>query len=242
MKHIELSTVPLHNWVVIKMKLRILFFGTLVIIFLFAGIAVFSRQSYTDIRNEENYLEHLYVAEIPDSILVDHELFFSEILNASLILRVEALKDVEHLYGTSQQLFCVKEVFSGDELSAGDEIYITSAGWHLILNYEIDIIERKFINIPQVGQDYLVFLSNRVETLPTDVPIYRVFDDTPIAPVFSYDNHTHVIAPTNGGSTYVPYTSVKDNEFFTETELGYQILTKLKNDLIQTYPKAVKNN
>ena len=241
MKYIALRMVLLCDWMVIKMKLRILLFGTFLIISLFTGLGVFTRQSYTDIRDTEDYLEHLYVAEIPDNILMEDNLFSSKLSSAPLILRVEILKDVEHLYGTSQQLVCVKEVYCGDKIATGDEIYITSTGWRLILDYEIDIIERKFVNIPQVGHDYLVFLSDEIASFNT-VSVYKLYEDIPIAPVFSYSDHPHTIAPTNGESTYVPYTAVRDNEFFTETEIGYQMLIKLKNNLIQTYPKTVNNN
>ena len=87
------------------------------------------------------------------------------------------------------------------------------------------------------GKEYLVFLSGKAENLDGAEDIYRVYDESFISPVFSYDTYENVIAPVKGESTYVPYESVKNNEFFGCTEKTLESMNQIKEKMLAMYGK-----
>ena len=218
------------------MKYRVLTSFTLVVILAFTVFGISKRQTYTDLRNEENYLEQMQVAELPENLVsAQCERMAQELPNAPLILRVKVLEDVEYLFSTSRQKIRVQEIYAGDDLNIGDEIYLTSRCL-LSVNNELKTVECGFVNIPKVGFEYLIFAEERVDALNEPIPVYRLCGDYSIAPIFCYEDFPHIITPTNGETKYVPYTVVQDNEFFAETENGFQIWNELKNRILTVYP------
>lgn len=220
------------------MKYRLLTTITLVVILAFAALGISKRQTYTDLRNEENYLEQVQVAELPEKLVsAQCEWMNQELPNAPFILRVEVMEDVEYLFGTSRQKICVQEVYAGRDLNVGDEIYLTG---QCLLNVRDDLktVECGFLNIPRVGFEYLIFAEERVDALSELIPVYRLYGDYFIAPIFCYKDFPHTITPTSGETTYIPYKGVKDNEFFAETENGFQIWDDLKKRILTAYPAS----
>lgn len=220
------------------MKYRLLTTITLVVILAFAALGISKRQTYTDLRNEENYLEQVQVAELPEKLVsAQCEWMNQELPNAPFILRVEVMEDVEYLFGTSRQKICVQEAYAGRDLNVGDEIYLTG---QCLLNVRDDLktVECGFLNIPRVGFEYLIFAEERVDALSELIPVYRLYGDYFIAPIFCYKDFPHTITPTIGETTYIPYKGVKDNEFFAETENGFQIWDDLKKRILTAYPAS----
>ena len=169
------------------MKYRILAGVTLVVIFTFACFGISRRKSYTDIRNEENYLNQMQVAELPEKfVLEDCERLVQILPNVPFILRVQVLGDVEFLYGDSRQKVRVQEVYAGSNLIVGDEIYLTGR-CALSISSEPKSIECDFINIPRAGYEYLVFVEEQVDA-PNESDLYALFGDSYIAPLFCYED------------------------------------------------------
>lgn len=212
----------------------------LIVVFLFIGASIlgfYFRQSYTDITSEPNYLDQMQVAEISAEMCISACKKMRESLPAApIIVRVSPTDDLEHQFGLSQQKVMIKEVYAGDGISVGDEIFITSTRWRLIIDGQFRVLERGFVNILQEGADYLVFLTGTVAQLYYDTPIYWLYNKEYIVPVFCYDDIPNTFVPPTGESTYIPYSDVKNNEFFSTSEAGFQAWDELKQELFILYP------
>lgn len=215
-------------------------FFLLIIVVAFLGALVFglvSRTSYTNLTEEENYLDHMKVAEIPENICISTcESLQQTLPNAPVILRVSPVDDLEHHFGVSQQKVVIKQVFAGSNIDVGDEIFITSYRWRVIINERINALERGFVNILKNNSDYLIFLSNYAGLVSDDVPVYYLYGESYISPIFCYDDIPNVIVTPLGESTYVPYKQVMSNEFFATTEASLKVWCDLKQRMLIDYP------
>lgn len=219
------------------MKNYILFFLTAGIILAAALFGMIKRRTYTNLQEQENYLEQLQVAELPEEIAENTcTLMRQSLPEANIILRVKVTGEIEHLFGVDRQKVCIQEVYTGSELEEGTEIYLISRHWKLALTGDPHSLERGFVNILSVGSEYLVFAQQVVESLEEGIPIVKLYDDFYLTPVFCYENRINVIFPTTGETTYVPYGKVKNNEFFIESERALQILETFKEELLAMYP------
>lgn len=195
------------------------------------------RQSYTDISKMDNYLDLLQVGEIPEQLAIKscsellHDLPYSPI-----ILRVLVTGDIEHLFLISRQKVRIQEIYAGSHLEINQEIYLTSDHWALIIDGNHNSIERGFVNIMETGQEYLVFVSQQIEGLNETIQIYKLYDDSLIAPVFCYQNKSNIIISPEGDTTYVPYIKVSRNEFFTTSELALFAWEQFKAEILSAYP------
>lgn len=152
-----------------------------------------------------------------------------------IILKVRFINDVEFLFGTSRQKICVQKVYAGDGIEPGDEFYI-SAGWSIIVEEDLKTAELGFVNTPKLNCDYLVFISEKIDALDKTVSVYKICDQYPIIPLFCYENTSNIVLPVSEENTYVPYSKVKNNEFFTTSEAGLKAWSELKNEMIHIYP------
>lgn len=191
-----------------------------------------------DLSGQENYLAQIQVAELPENIAEKEYTDISQSLpNSAIILRIEVSGEIEHLFGVDRQKAVIREVYAGNELEKDEEIYIFSRHWQLILNGDIDSIERGFVNIMKVGAEYLVFAEAVSEDAKTGVLAVKLYDDFIVAPVFCYDNHQNVIMPISDNGTYVSYKDVMDNEFFVTSEEALKIMERLKSQMLSLYPR-----
>jgi hypothetical protein len=220
------------------MKLRLLPCFTVGIILAAVVFGVVKRQTYTDWTKEEDYLERLQVAELLEKIAISSCDELSRTLpDCPVILRVSVTGDIEHLFHTGRQKVCVQEVYAGSGPEIGQEIYLTFSSWSVSLDGDLDSIERGFVNIMKVGYEYLVFVSEKRESLEKSIPVYVIYNGSFIAPVFCYESQSNVIVPTKGETTYVPYAQVRNNEFFAVSETALEALEKLKSEMLSAYPR-----
>ena len=131
----------------------------------------------------------------------------------------------------------VSEVYRGEEIDAGEELYLYSAHWRLNTTENPAVLGRGFVNIMDTGVEYLVFLMGEVEDLYGDAPVYQLYDDALIAPVFCYESRNNEIVPTGGETTYVSYAKVKNNEFFGEDETAVEAFEQLKATMLEKKKK-----
>lgn len=208
----------------------------LLIVIVVTAFGILEKRTYTDIAEDKSYLDEIYVAQLPENICLDEAENLSKSLpQAPVILRVSVLGDVEHIGGTSRQLVKVEEVYKGMDLKVGQEIYITCSRWSLSLYSEPYSLERGFVNIMKVGEEYLAFIENQVDGLGERTPIYQVYVENAFTPIFSYQEHENKIFETGSESTYVKYNQVRENEFFAATQKGMDALVRLKNEMIEKY-------
>lgn len=92
---------------------------------------------------------------------------------------------------------------------------------------------RSFVNVMKLGKEYLVFLSEETEDIHADVPVYKLCEITFVPPVFRCDDEgvEQKIVAVSEESTYVPYSEVKNNEFFGATEESHRAWEQLKEKI-----------
>jgi len=218
-----------------------LIFGTLLLALALFGLS--RRGSYTNITKQPDYLDGLMVGEIPENFAKeDCKNRKDSLSQANLILRVRAEEPLETMFGVCRQKVHVEQVFQGDGLKTDDEIYLISSRWLLNISpvYAEKSVERGFVNVLRVGYEYLVFCGEQVDTLTGETNIYRLSGDgeSLVVPVFCYDDIDNTIVATSGESTYVPYSEVKNNEFFACTEGALKAIEELKREMLNEYPKS----
>lgn len=224
------------------MKKTLLWFFTVCVFMAAMAFGIVKRQTYTDLAKQENYLEQLQVAELTEGNAEKTCAVMSqELPNAVLILRVEVTGEIEHLFQVDRQRAVVKEVYAGNGLKTGEEIYVLSRHWQLVLGRHLDSIERGFVNIMEVGTEYLVFAEAVREDEGTGIPFVKLYDDFLITPVFCYEERRNVIMPISGDSTYVSYKDVKDNEFLATSEEALRSMETLKSQMLSLYPGDANN-
>ena len=202
------------------------------------AFGIVKKQTYTDLAGQEDYLEQLHVAEITEEFAELACTAMSRSLpDAAIILRIEVTGEIDHLFQVDRQKAVIRQVYAGSGLEAGEEIYIHSNHWQLALYEEPISIERGFVNIMEVGTEYLVFAEAVSKRRKNGIVSVKTYDDFFITPVFCYEEHRNAIAPITGNTTYVPYKDVMDNEFFAASEESLQIIETLKGQMLSLYPK-----
>lgn len=203
-----------------------------------AAWGISAKESYTDWPSEENYLDSFDVAEMLETTCARSCESMRENLDDSpIIAQVTCTGDVEHLFYASQQPVTVSKVFKGENLSEGDEIYLTSSSWCLLVENNFHAIERGYVNIMKSGAEYLVFVTEQVGE-SNDVPVYSLNSVSIVAPVFCYEDIQNVIIPVPIENTYVPYKEVQNNEFFVTSQESLDMILALKNEFVQKYPMS----
>ena len=216
------------------MKLRHHMLLTAILVICFAIIGISKYSSYTDITSDPNFVNDFQVAELPTAFAVDDCQSLKEsLLYAPIVLKVTPVDSPEYFFGGRQQKFCIKEIFSGEDLQIGDEIYITANLWKV---YPAEkTMDMGFVNIPQKGTDYLVFLSGSIGYSQHQTEVFLLQSGKYINPIFSYESYENTIYPITGETTYVPYSEVCENEFYATESDGIDAFLTLKHELISIY-------
>lgn len=222
------------------MKRHLLWVLPLCVFLAAMAFGMIKRQTYKDIFEQENYLDQLTVAELPEDFVERQCAILSERLpQVPVILRVEVEGEIEHLFHVDRQKIIIREVYAGEGLAAGEEYYLFARAWRLSLDGYYNAINTGYVNMLQAGTEYLVFVEDVLEDLKGDLPALKVYDDGRVStvPVFCYEDRQSVVIPLSEDPTYVPYKDVKDNEFFTTSEKGLEMLEALKGKILSLYPR-----
>lgn len=217
-----------------------------ILILVVVGFGIFGamhRSTYTHLTAQPDYIQNFMVAELHEEAAQDTCRFQAQNLpNSPIIARVTPTSELEPQCYTSRQQFLVQEVFAGDGLQAGQVIWIGDIAGAVLPGGTPDSVECGYVNLPQKGQEYLVFLSGPVEVVdgfPT-LPTYTLASHPRylITPIFCYEDFgTTVVAPLQGLGTYVPYSQVSTNEFFATSQEALEAILELKHTLLEQYPK-----
>ena len=217
------------------MKSKVLFVIVAIAILGAAILGISKRDTYTDITAQSDYLDNLVVAVLPEEITINACEMASEYLEeAPVVAKVKIVEKEEILFGTTRQKVCVQKQYVGEGLIEGSDIYIYSNRWCVSFT-EPQSLERSFINLLRVGEEYLVFLNEENKKVDLELPLYEVFGDQIIIPVFCYKEIENIPVETSGDSTYVEYSKVRDSEFFGETEKAVEVWETLKAELLEKY-------
>lgn len=224
------------------MRQRLLLFFTICILLAVVTFGIVKKLTYTDLARQENYLAQLQVAELTEGIAEQECSVMSQSLpDSAIILRVEVTGEIEHLFQVDRQRAVIQEVYTGNGLEAGEEIYVFSRHWQLVIDGNPNAIERGFVNIMEVGTEYLIFAEAVSEDMETGMVSIKLYDDFYITPVFCYDDRQNKIMPISGDTTYVSYKDVMHNEFFATSEETLQIMETLKSQMLSLFPRNIGN-
>lgn len=219
------------------MRQRALCFFTICIYIAAMTFGIVKKQTYTDLAKQENYLSQILVGELTENSAEKQcAIMYQKLPDAAIILRVKVTGEIEHLFQVDRQKVVIQEVYAGAGLKQGDEVYISSRHWQLALDGNPNSLERGFVNIMEVGSEYLVFAEDIMADWEAGIPAVKVYDDFLVAPVFCYEEHQNVIMPVSGDSTAVSYKDVMNNEFFVTSEKALQTMNTLKNQMLSLYP------
>ena len=219
------------------MKRILLFLVTVLIIGAAAAFGVSKRATYTDLTAQEGYLNQLQVAELTkEPAGYACEAMREALPESPVIAKVKVTGGYEPLFGAGRQKAQVVTVYAGQELTAGQELYVCSEAWVISLYGEPKALERNFENIMRTGEEYLIFGSEVLEDFSGDLPAIKLNEVRFISPVFAYKDFEHVILPIGESHTYVPYFGVKDNEFFPQSPETLALWQELKADMLAAYP------
>lgn len=204
---------------------------------IFGGI---NRQSYTDITSQPGYLDQFAVAEMPEGVCLNACQVLEQALpEAPIILRVTPIGELEPQFEFFLIPFRVEEVYAGEELAVGDEIWVGRQSNSLIVEREGGrYAELGFVNVPEQGREYLIFLSDRIiQDEGRTICFFWESDMATQVPMFCYDDIPNTFITPDGVSTYVSYSEVADNEFFATTQAGLDAMAELKEAMLERYPR-----
>lgn len=219
---------------------------SLLLLLALVGFGVFgavNRLSYPETTANPDYMDQLQVATLSqdgcDIVLQNMQ---QKLPQSPIILRVTPTSDLIPIFYAGKQRFLVEEVYAGDHLKPGDEIWIVSGSWCALIDETYQQMVFYFVNAPKQGQEYLVFLSGQVEIVDgfEALPVYQLQNGILLDPIFCYnDLDTQVDTPIGQPlDITVPYKEVSDQEFFAESQTVMDALVEAKHALLAQYPKG----
>lgn len=196
--------------------------------------------NFTDMVHDPDNANYLHVAEIGETGARSQTQLIPDLLKkAPYIFRVEITHDTQYRSGTGFFQAKVLQVFEGDGVNVGDIITIASNNWCVTLDSPPKTIERRFVNLPKVGGEYLVFCSKKAMAADESMEAYILFSHEQcfFSCIFGYeDREMVVVIPSGKYGTYVPYNEVINNEFFATSTEAMKILVDFKHSLLEAYP------
>lgn len=228
------------------MKVKWLLFPLVVLTVAAAVYGGYIRTTLTDCTVGENWADDFVVAEMPEIGLNIVERMRDYLPLAPYILRVEVLEGLEMSAGEGQQKVKVCQVYQGQGVEVGEEFYLYHSAWWASFHSEKSL-GRGYVNILQVGREYLVFLMGEIDTLNSPFPVYRCMEGIALsedswvdfmAPVFCYDHIDNMAVPFMGQwGSGVLYAQVRNNEFFGATDKLIEAWEQMKEEFLQMYPR-----
>lgn len=202
--------------------------------FLVAGVyGVSKRDTYTNITAIENPRDAFQVAVLKESyikIITPPEEMEAAMMEASeSVVRVEALHASEIIFGTSRQKVVVKEVLFGKQELVGTEITLVLESGGIF--WDAKSINMGFCNEMQVGEEYLVYIMERVDTIDERENVYLI-PGIVTSPIFAYEPRE---SQPLGNFNYVSYSKVSDYEYFAQSQEGLDALLNLRKYVMEKW-------
>lgn len=218
------------------MRYKILSIITVVMI---CGCAIWGgveKQSYSQILEEENYLNNFQVAEFPDELIQDvAEDMRNSLPESEYIIKVMSTGKTRNIFKCYMQEVIVEKIYRGEGIEENEKIYIMKPGWQYY--FDDMTVNMGFVNRMERNEEYLVFLNERADSSldkEVDHEVYYLNDDI-ISPVFCYNEKENVIVETGNESRYVDYIEVKNNEFFLSSQDAIDIMLEIKQEMLKKY-------
>ncbi len=216
--------------------------GTIIVtILVFAALMVYglyAKKEHKKLNGTDNPIDNFYVALLPDDLLSNQLKLMRQTLDGSrYILEVTCKEKMQYEFSCAIQQVEIKKVFKGDNLQAGDTIDILKCDSIFPGIMDRPAINMAFVNEMTVGDTYLVFLDERIETYDA-LNIYTRSNDYFLDPIFSYDNNRQGFHPCEDTETNSAlYATVKTEEYFLMSQQAVDEITAFKEMLFSKYPE-----
>ena len=139
--------------------------------FVIAGI---SRSTITNYMEQEDYTEHLQVAELPENFAISmSEEMKKELPKSNIIMKVYATGKQKYEFQNFQREVKVEKIYKGDITLEQKTIWVMKPSWCVFADYDLErektfdglYTELSFVNYMKPGKEYLLFLDQKVDTL-----------------------------------------------------------------------------
>lgn len=208
-----------------------LFFTNIVI------IGQIEKKSFTDVFKSEELDSEVMTGYIPeeyiDVVFGDLEEIVEE---APIIVKAKAQKSFEYYGREGRQLVLIEEVFRGNGLEQGDEIYVYSNKIKFIdsgIFYSIGMWNTSFM---EVEGEYLIFLLGEVPLPNSKDKIYQLYDEKiNIMPIFSYEDLDNGLVEVNDKYGCIQFSETKGREIFTNSKVVMSTYLDIKHQLLKKY-------
>lgn len=199
-----------------------------------ACIGLVKRITYTNATNKVEFMNEFKVATLSyENVVGNIERWRHELPNKNIVLKVQALGQIDYSFKTVIQNVKVLDVFSGENIQIGENIALASTGWRLYFDDKTS--DMGFVNFMSKDNEYLIFIDEKINTLSSNDEVYRISEEFLIPPIFNYKNTSHNFVQPIGESSYVPYEKVRGNEFFIATKESLDEIEKFKEELFEMY-------
>lgn len=193
------------------------------------------RTTFTNYDDMEDYnvatISGEYVSGLGES-------YIDALENSDYILKVRCTSDMAFAFLITYQPVEVETVFKGVDVSAGDVINVMRSSSQIFGEDDGDgirSVNMGFANEMNKDEEYLIFLDE-VRTSRETGEVMYVTPEVIMTPIFSYSEHTNIIPEQPyEDNTYVPYTAVADNEFFIDSQEGFDKMNEIKQMLTAKY-------
>ena len=197
-----------------------------------------NRSSYTNFADLEDPFDSMEVGLFSDGMMdiITDDNYLQDIeKDSAYILRVKGTGSYEFEYKHWMQTAIVEEVYKGSDVAAGEEITIAARGDNLYMGEEFYGANMYFSNVMQEGEEYLVFLEEKLELVEDPKTVYV----TPmlITPtIYALEDGASKPVESDGraGNT-AEYATVKDYEYFALSDEALDALYDLKHRALQLY-------
>lgn len=216
------------------MRVRTIAIITAILFIVSAFCGILCRRTFTDY----DKLEYYNVGELP-GLLIPQLIKEGkkEFAKCNYILKITPLNDMEFSQNCVKQKVKVVKVFKGEDIKAGDTFYAIKSNSYIHIEDGIKDLGMKFVNELKGDQDYLAFFDRKLEIGNNSDNIFYITPDTYLPSFYSYKERENVVVeiPEDTEDTNVPYTKVKDNEFFVTDKSGLDKLNSFKKELTNMY-------
>ena len=146
------------------------------------------------------------------------------------VVKIKCTKEPEFDYQSLLEFGEVLEVFKGDGINVGDNITIYDARWSVSESGKH--MNMWFVNFMKPGDEYLVYLTDKVESDMYD-DYYKV-EAFVIPPIFNYEDKNDKVVNEKGNDK-AEYGKVKDFEFFAANEQVLDAWKEFKKKMMAEY-------
>ncbi len=165
-----------------------------------------------------------------------------ELDNQKYIMKVKVISEPRFYTANYGYDAVVTEVFKGDDVSVGEEIFATRMGFKPILKSDnwrwgkndINLLNCGYKNLWKEGEEYLVIFKDRQDCLVKD-NVFIMEGFTLLSAFNCAQTKSEPVKSVMEGRDVVRYPDVKDYELFASEQGAIDAFYAFKDEMLQKY-------